>query len=103
MNVERAGKQLRFAESVCLDRLQRNVNTVFVETPRHILPEIRQLQRRTGKVRQSLTLAIAVPAKIQYEPANRVCGIFAVCDDIVPGRVPQDGLILPEGDQQVGK
>ena len=46
---------------------------------------------------------VAIAAEIQHQAADRICGIDAVADHVVPVRVALDRLILPERFQQIGK
>ena len=55
--------------------IERDVNAAFFQVARNVLPEIGELKRGTGRVRETLALAIAVAAKIKDEPANRIRGI----------------------------
>ena len=68
-------------------RIERNIDAALLEIARNILPEIRKLQRRAGVIGKPLPLFIAVIAKIQHQPANRICRVDAIVEQIVPGAI----------------
>src|SRR5260370_3266404 len=53
-------------ESVRRSGIERDVNASDVQVARNILPEVRELQRRTGGVGKALALLVTVPAQIQH-------------------------------------
>ena len=56
----------------------REVDAVFGEVHADILPEIRELQRGAGGIRQPEALFVRVAAGVEDQPADRVGGIAAV-------------------------
>ena len=75
----------------------------FSRSTRDVLPEIRQLQRRAGRVRERLPLRVAIAAQVQHQPSHRVGRIPAVSEHILVGAVAHYGLVLHERPDQVGE
>src|SRR5947199_10336441 len=50
-----------------------------------------------------LALRIVVPADIEDQMAHRIGGVIAIREDVVERLEASDGLVLPEGDEQIGK
>ena len=80
-----------------------NIDAAFFHVARDVLPEIRELQSRAGVIRKPLPLFISVVAKIKHQSSDRIRGIDAIIEHVVPGRVPLHRLILPECAQQIGE
>ena len=85
------------------ERFQRNIDAPLFKVACDVLPEIRQLQRRARRIGKPLPLRIAVAAQIKDEAAHRVRRIAAVSEDVVPGGVTVNGLVLAKRDEQIGK
>ncbi len=62
--VEAAFDEVALDESMRGGHIKRNVNASDVQVPGDILPEVRQLQRRTGSIRKTLALFITIAAEI---------------------------------------
>src|SRR5216683_925765 len=94
---------LGVAQTVRRQRIEWNVDASLVEVARDVLPKIGELQGRAGVVREPLALRVAVATQIQNEPPDRVGGIAAIADHVVPGAVAIDGLVLAERNEQVAE
>src|SRR5215470_4995317 len=100
---EAAGHDVVFADTVVNGNVERNVNAAFFQVARNVLPEIRQLKRGAGCVGKLLAKRIAVAAEIEDEATDGIRGIDAIVEDRLPSGVTLDGLILPEGFEQIGE
>jgi hypothetical protein len=70
----------------------------------HVLPEIGQLQRRTGGVGKSLPGFVPISAQSQHQAPHRIRGIAAVLKQRLEIAIARHGLILlKRGDQIVKK
>ena len=85
-----------------LHRILREVDAVAVEdVAPHVLPEVGQLQRGAGAIRQPLALLVAVATHIQDEPADRIGAPAAVIDQLIEVIVTIDPLVLFERVDQI--
>ena len=101
--VEAARFNIFGGKTMAREEIERNVDSVFLEIARDVLPEIRELQRGASGVGKCLALGVAVAAQIEHEAANRIRGIAAVTEHVVPGGVARDGLILAKRCKQIGE
>src|SRR5436309_15015830 len=83
--------------------VERDVNAVLFKIARDILPEIRELQSGAGRIRESLTLFIAIAAEIEDEVTDWVRGISAVVENRIPTWITLHSLVLPESFQQISE
>ena len=84
--IEAARHDVVFREAVRRQRFQRNVDAALFQIARHILPEIRELQRRARRVGKLLALGVAIAAQIQHQAADRIRRIAAIIEHVIPGR-----------------
>src|SRR6266576_328444 len=82
-------------------RIKRNVNTSDLQVTRDILPEVRELKRRTSCIRQTLALFVAVTAQVQHQPSHRICRIPTIAEHGIPVRIALHGLVLTESYQKI--
>ena len=97
---------LKRSSSVMLasgQRIERDIDAIFIQVARDILPEICKLQGGAGGVGKRLALLVAISAEIEHQAAHRIRGIAAVIEHALPVCVAMNGLILPKRDQQIGK
>ena len=99
--VESALEQAGFREAGRREHIDRNVDSVFIEVARDILPKICELQGGARVIGEILPLPIAISTEIEHEPPNGICRVPAVLQDGVPVWVPVDRLILAESDEQM--
>src|SRR5215475_15864519 len=83
--------------------IKRDVNPVFVEVTRDILPEICELKSGACEIRKSLPFDIPVSSQIEDKAADGISGIPAVAQDGFPARVPVDVLVLSKRGEEVGE
>src|SRR5947199_4469006 len=65
--------------------LLRQVNAPTVEVARHVLPEVRQLERRADVVRAALARGVAMAEEREHEPADGVGRAAAVAEQVGEG------------------
>ena len=92
-----------FADFEAAQVFEREIDAALGVIDADVLPEIRQLQRGAGEVGELLALGIAISAEIEHEMADGIRGVVAIGQDVVEGFEARDGLILAEGDEQVGE
>ena len=78
-----------------------NVDAANRQVACHVLPEVRELQPRTDKIRECGTLGVVATEQVQHEVPDGVRGVSAVLQEFVEGRVIGLRLILPERDEQI--
>ena len=61
------------------------------------------MQGGAGEVGKLLALGVAVSAEVEHEMADGIRGVAAIGQDVVESFEAGDGLILAEGDEQVGE
>src|SRR5207244_2770755 len=67
-----------------------------------ILPEIRQLQRRTQRIRRSFEPRVIIPGDPQHETSDWVRRSAAIIEQLLPRSVPlRRGILLERADQIV--
>ena len=79
------------------------IDAVFCVVDADILPEIGELEGGTGLVGEGETLGVAIAAGIEDDAADGIRGVAAVAEGIGHGGETGDGLILAEGDEQIGE
>src|SRR5688572_13044178 len=81
--------------------LERDVDPVLPQVYRHVLPEIRELQSRAGRIGKALPLRIGVAAEVEQQSSDGISRMLAIEENIIPGRVSCHRLIVYEGGYQV--
>src|SRR5260370_3099232 len=92
--VEAALHDFSFGHAVRRCNIQRNVDAAFFQVARDVLPEIGELQCSAGGVGKTLALLVTIPAEIEDEASDGICGIDAILKDTIPGRESLYGLFL---------
>ena len=78
-------------------QIERKIDAIFLQIHRDVLPEIGELQRGAGGVREALALGIAIAAQIQHQTADGIRRVAAIAEHVVEGLVARHGLVLFEG------
>ena len=85
------------------ERVERNIDAALFQIARNILPEVCELQRRTGKVREFLTFGVAIATKVKHKMPDGIRGIDAIIEHVVPGSIAADSLVLAKRAEQIRK
>jgi hypothetical protein len=85
-----------FAYAKAAQVFEREINPADCVVRTHVLPEIRQLQRRASVVRKFLAFRIAIPAEIEHLMPNWICRKPAISQQVPKCFVARDRLILTE-------
>ncbi len=91
------------ADRVTPQIFERQIDSAFGIVHADILPEVGELQRGAGVVGKLLALRVVIAAEIEDEMPDRIRRVAAVGEHIVEGFETGDGLVLAEGDQEIGK
>ena len=92
--VKAALDDVLFGDSLGRGGVEWNINAALVEIARNVLPEIRQLQRRAGRIGEELAGFVTVATEVEDQSADRIGGIDAIPENGVPVRITLGGLIL---------
>src|SRR5437667_6245716 len=98
-----AGAYLVFAHTIPPQVFDGKIDSSFPKVGANVLPEICQLQRSTGEVRELLAFLIPVSAQIQHEVSNRIRRIAAISEQVLERMILGRGLVLAKCGQQIGK
>src|SRR5690348_1580180 len=101
--IEIARDNFVLGQAVGGDEFERDVDAALLEVAADVLPEVRELQRGASGVGERLTLGVAVAEEIEHEAADRIRGVAAISDDIVPGFVAMNGLVLTKSAKQIAE
>ncbi len=82
---------------------QRNINASLGIIHGDVLPEVGQLQSGAGVVGELLALGVAITAQVEDEMAYGIRRIAAIGEDVFESLETSNGLVLAEGDEQVGE
>ena len=96
-------RQIFLGDRVLAQVFQRQIDSAFGVVDGYVLPEVRQLQCGAGVIGKLLALGIVIAAKVEHEMADGIRGVAAVGEDVVEGFETGDGLVLAEGDEEIGK
>ena len=91
------------AHGVTPQVFERQINSALGVVHADVLPEVGQLQRGAGVVGKLLALGIVIAAQVEDEMPYGIRRVAAVGEHIVEGFETSDGLVLTEGNQQIGK
>jgi hypothetical protein len=81
----------------------RQIDAVLQEIHAHILPEVGELQGGAGRVGKLEFLLTHFAASVEHQTAHGIGRVAAVAEHLVHIGVTRDGLILAEGDKQIGE
>ena len=82
---------------------ERKINSAFGIVDGDVLPEIGELQSGAGVIGELLAFGVVIAAEIEDEMADRIGRVTAVGENIVKGFETGDGLVLAEGDEEIGE
>ena len=99
--VEPAREQIFDRIIVFGKNIERQIHAIFFQIDDHVLPEIGQLQRGAGGVRQFLARRVAIAAQTQHQPADGIRRIAAVLEQLFEILVAGDLLVLLERLDQI--
>jgi hypothetical protein len=89
----------RITESVHV--FQRDVDATFGIVNSDVLPEVSQLQCGADGIGQFLSDFVSIPEQMQEEPADRVCRIVKISQQIVESLIASNSLILQKSGYEV--
>ena len=95
--VEASFDNILFGDAVSGGFVEGDVDATFFHVAGNVLPEIRQLQRCAGGVREALAMFIAISAEIKNQAADGIGGVFAIVEKRRPVWVALDFLVLAKG------
>src|SRR5215813_12261399 len=101
--IEAPREQIRYIQAVRRQRVEWDIDSIFIEIARNVLPEVRQLKRRACEIGKRLTLRIAVPVQVKNKAADGIGGVTTVIHNGLPIRMPVHRLIAPESREEVRK
>src|SRR6185437_4848645 len=80
---------------------ERKINPVALVITGDVLPKIRKLERRTGKVRKPEALFIAITAHIQHKLPYRVRRVVAILEYVAHSLHAHGALVASKRHKQV--
>ena len=64
------------------EQIERQIDPIFRPIDRHILPEVGELKRGAGGIRQFEQRGVTIAAQAQHQAADRIGGIAAILEHI---------------------
>src|SRR5882762_6680101 len=101
--IEAPFNDVGFGEPLGRGGIERNINPPDFQITGYILPEVGELQSRTGGIGEKLALLVAITAQVQHQPSHRICRIRAIAEHGMPVWIALHGLVLTKSFQQIGE
>src|SRR3989304_3650062 len=79
---------------------QWKIHTILVKVNGHVLPEIRQLERRTDVIGICKEFLVPIPAEQQHKPSNRIRRVRTIPQNVMKSCVPAGRPTRFEGGQK---
>ena len=96
-------RQIFFGDGIAPQIFERQIDSAFGVIDAYVLPEVCQLQCGASVVGKLLALGIVIAAEVEDEMSDGIRRIAAVGENVVESFEAGDGLVLAEGDEEIGK